>query len=131
MFLAYYRGLYGFMLFISVARGVLVVFAYRIALIPLLLKKKEALELFSERVIKRKTSFIFKVWMFIIRIALMVGIFVIVIVVNPDTGGGSFRGILYISEGWSLGMVIIGLFIFLVIVFCVSVAGKYKGALIK
>lgn len=29
----------------------------------------------------------------------MVGIFVIVIVVNPDTGGGSFRGILYISEG--------------------------------
>jgi hypothetical protein len=61
VFLAYYRGLYGFMLFISVARGVLVVFAYRIALIPLLLKKKEALELFSERVIKRKTSFIFKV----------------------------------------------------------------------
>jgi hypothetical protein len=87
--------------------------------------------LFSERVIKRKTSFIFKVWMFIIRITLMVGIFVIVIVVNPDTGGGSFRGILYISEGWGLGMVIIGLFIFLVIVFCVSVAGKYKGALIK
>nr|QKQ29673.1 NADH dehydrogenase subunit 6 [Ruditapes philippinarum] len=131
VFLAYYSGLYGFMLFMSVASGVLVVFAYSIALIPLLLKKKEALELFSESVMKSKTSFIFKVWMFMISITLMVGIFVMVMVVNPDTGGGSFSGILYMSEGWGLGMVIMGLFMFLLMVFCVSVAGKYKGALIK
>nr|YP_009727996.1 NADH dehydrogenase subunit 6 [Macridiscus multifarius]QIA44510.1 NADH dehydrogenase subunit 6 [Macridiscus multifarius] len=133
--LSLYSGVYGFVLFMSVVSGVLVVFAYSMSLSPLMLNKEEAENFVTSKgMVKREgmSSVFFKrvSILFIVSI-LFTSLFISMLGVVPKVSSSWFLSVLYMSTGWSLGMVLLSLFMFLVMIFCVSVAGKFKGALIK
>nr|QIA44522.1 NADH dehydrogenase subunit 6 [Macridiscus semicancellata] len=130
--LSLYSGVYGFVLFMSVVSGVLVVFAYSMSLSPLMLSKEEAKNfVMSKGVVKREGVLFKRVSVLFIISILFISLFISMLGVMPKVSGSWFLGVLYMSTGWSLGIVLLSLFMFLVMIFCVSVAGKFKGALIK
>lgn len=135
--LSFYGGVYGFILFIRVVSGVLVVFSYRISLVPLVLRKKEVKKLSYTKnksgltVIEKFFKKYLIVLNFIISLLVLIIGSIRLVFEELEKGNGSFERFLYLGDNWSCGIVIMGVFIFLVIVFCVRIAGKYKGALVK
>nr|YP_009727232.1 NADH dehydrogenase subunit 6 [Macridiscus melanaegis]QIA44497.1 NADH dehydrogenase subunit 6 [Macridiscus melanaegis] len=133
--LSLYSGVYGFVLFMSVVSGVLVVFAYSMSLSPLMLSKEEAKNLTVKKLSNKRegvsNNFFKRVSVLFIIFILFTSLFVTMMGVMPKVSSSWFLSVLYMSTGWSLGMVLLSLFMFLVMIFCVSVAGKFKGALIK
>nr|AAP74621.1 NADH dehydrogenase subunit 6 [Ruditapes philippinarum]AAP74628.1 NADH dehydrogenase subunit 6 [Ruditapes philippinarum] len=135
--LSFYGGVYGFMLFMSVVSGVLVVFSYSISLVPLVLSKKEVKKLSYTKnksgltVMEKFFKKYLMVLNFIISLLVLMMGSISLVFEELEKGNGSFESFLYLGDNWSCGMVIMGVFMFLVMVFCVSIAGKYKGALVK
>nr|AAP74642.1 NADH dehydrogenase subunit 6 [Ruditapes philippinarum] len=135
--LSFYGGVYGFMLFMSVVSGVLVVFSYSISLVPLVLSKKEVKKLSYTKnksgltVMEKFFKKYLMVLNFIISLLVLMMGSISLVFEELEKGNGSFESFLYLGDNWSCGMVIMGVFMFLVMVFCVSIAGKCKGALVK
>nr|YP_010555842.1 NADH dehydrogenase subunit 6 [Cryptonema producta]UYR95074.1 NADH dehydrogenase subunit 6 [Cryptonema producta] len=133
--LSSYSGVYGFTLFMSVVSGVLVVFAYSISLSPLILSKKQSKEIKVKPRVKNldwDLIFYFKrVLIPTVLSCMFFSLYLIMLSVTPKVSEGWFSTILYMSSDWALGMVLLSVMLFLVMVFCVSVASKLKGALIK
>lgn len=128
-----YRGIYGFMLFICIVSGILVVFAYSVALVPLILEGNEREILFFQQKKKIKLIGVFSIgWvMSIIRVFLIVGLFFVGNFIDGYSGLRCFQRALYVSNDWGIAITLFGVLLFLVIVFRVGIAGKYRGALIK
>nr|YP_009422194.1 NADH dehydrogenase subunit 6 [Ruditapes decussatus]AJY78599.1 NADH dehydrogenase subunit 6 [Ruditapes decussatus] len=131
--LSFYGGVYGFMVFMCIVSGILVVFAYSVALAPLVLEEAEFYGLASEQ----KTflggasmSFsslgAFLVSVVFIYCLVLLGTFIV-----SSISVTSFQSVLYVSKAWGVAMSLFSLFLFLIMVFSVSVASKYSGALIK
>nr|UFQ25507.1 NADH dehydrogenase subunit 6 [Pliocardia sp. A3710_17_S18] len=113
--------LFGFSFFIVVVGGVLIVFAYSVSLISmtksdLLLKyfiwKLGPIGKFYSIFLYLSLVFLFSSWV---------------------VGSGIFcwSDILYFSKGWGLGVVLLGFLLLGVMIISISLASKFKGALIK
>lgn len=130
--LRYYGGVYAFIIFICIVSGILVVFAYRIALVPLLLEEEEADEIISKHRGLFKSLGKFKLgWSLSLLRGL--GVFLLITLINFNEPGvkiNGFQRVSYVCFDWAAGIRLFGFLLFLVMVFCVGVAGKYKGALI-
>nr|YP_010555874.1 NADH dehydrogenase subunit 6 [Marcia japonica]UYR95106.1 NADH dehydrogenase subunit 6 [Marcia japonica] len=134
---SFYSGVYGFATFMCVVSGVLVVFAYSVALVPLELSKNDKKLMNTEKQMTKpwqsskgeelKASWVMTGCSVLFCMLGVMGLSFL----NSKINLTWFQSILYVSHDWSIGMVVFGLLLFLVMIFCVSVAGKYKGALIK
>nr|YP_005267045.1 NADH dehydrogenase subunit 6 [Paphia amabilis]AEH99621.1 NADH dehydrogenase subunit 6 [Paphia amabilis] len=130
---SFFNGVYGFSLFMCIVSGILVVFAYSIALVPLMTEKKEAEKLIAQQnKLFKSVKASYSMWLVFPMSFFFFFFFVLgVNFIGKDSGVGVFESVLYLSNDWSIGMSLFSVLLFLVMVFCVSVAGKYKGALIK
>nr|YP_005267071.1 NADH dehydrogenase subunit 6 [Paratapes undulatus]AEH99647.1 NADH dehydrogenase subunit 6 [Paratapes undulatus] len=128
-----YSGIYGFMLFMCIVSGILVVFAYSVALVPLMLEGNESEILFFQQKKKMKLMGVFSMgWvMSIMSVFLIVGLFFVGNFIDGYSGLSCFQSALYVSNDWGIAMTLFGVLLFLVMVFSVGIAGKYSGALIK
>nr|YP_010455424.1 NADH dehydrogenase subunit 6 [Ruditapes variegatus]UUA63029.1 NADH dehydrogenase subunit 6 [Ruditapes variegatus] len=133
--LGYYGGVYSFMLFMCVASGVLVVFAYSMSLTPLILGKSEGEEFVKNTEDKSgivESYFLMSmVYCFACSVLGLWALYCISSFVGVSSGSSGFSKVLYMGVSWGVGMSLMGFLLFLVMVFCVGVAGKYKGALIE
>nr|YP_010555861.1 NADH dehydrogenase subunit 6 [Marcia hiantina]UYR95093.1 NADH dehydrogenase subunit 6 [Marcia hiantina] len=133
MIFSFYNGVYGFMVFMCIVSGILVVFAYSVALVPLMLEKNDVNDLVSKQDGLLKSmkggylGWILSILsvMFCLLVALGMSF------ASGKVGPSWFQSALYVCADWGIAMVAFGFLLFLVMVFCVGVAGKYKGALIK
>ena len=119
----WYGRFYGFRLFMVMVGGVLVVFSYTISLVPYISEKKSKIR--SE--VRNFYDFL--------MVVLGLGFFCLVVIGLTIKESlrrfGLFRNMFYYTEDWSLATVWIRILLFLVMIFCVNVAGNYKGALCK
>mgnify|MGYP001554130219 CR=1 FL=1 len=117
-----YGRFYAFRLFMVIVGGVLVVFSYRVSLVPYFSIKirpnRGNAYVSNKRNILLSFFFVFFV---------TTSVFMRLSISNL----GIFSRIVYFSEDWAIASVWIGILLFIVIVFCTSVAGKYEGALCK
>nr|UJH93325.1 NADH dehydrogenase subunit 6 [Chamelea gallina] len=126
--LIFYGGLYAFCLFMVMVGGVLVVFSYTISLIPYSIKSYS---------VKEKQIMVSLTDDFIIMLKLLMSGMVVCLVVLFLTMDSEwsvlnmFSEVMYFTADWGVGSVWMGLLLFLIMVFSMSVAGKYKGALLK
>nr|AVK59526.1 NADH dehydrogenase subunit 6 [Archivesica sp. 2 Sanya-2018]UFQ25442.1 NADH dehydrogenase subunit 6 [Calyptogena pacifica] len=113
--------LFGFSFFIVVVGGVLIVFAYSVSLISVtksdLLLKYHGKGLgmvgkFWSVVLFFSFVFLFSSW--------VVG-----------SGVLCWSDVLYFSKGWGLGVVLLSVLLLVIMVIAISLASKFKGALIK
>nr|YP_009491826.1 NADH dehydrogenase subunit 6 [Dosinia altior]AWI67996.1 NADH dehydrogenase subunit 6 [Dosinia altior] len=119
----FYGSLYSFCLFMVMVGGVLVVFSYTISLISFSIEKM-SFGFEKEKNIGIKLGLVFSL-LFLMSVGLM-------LVFESDWVEWSlFSSILYFSKDWGIGIVWMSLLLFLVMVFSVSVASKYSGALLK
>nr|YP_009498482.1 NADH dehydrogenase subunit 6 [Dosinia japonica]AWK60554.1 NADH dehydrogenase subunit 6 [Dosinia japonica] len=119
----FYGSLYSFCLFMVMVGGVLVVFSYAISLISFTVEKM-SFGFGKKKSINVKLSLIFSL-LFLMTMNLM-------FVFESDWAKwGLFNNVLYFSQDWGIGIVWMSLLLFLVMVFSVSVASKYSGALLK
>nr|YP_005267058.1 NADH dehydrogenase subunit 6 [Paratapes textilis]AEH99634.1 NADH dehydrogenase subunit 6 [Paratapes textilis] len=128
-----YSGVYGFMIFMCIVSGILVVFAYSVALVPLMMEKSESDVVFSEYKNKMKFLGVFTMgWVaMVISILMIICFYVFGGFVDGYSSTSCFQSILYVSNDWGVAMTLFGVLLFLVMVFSVGIAGKYSGALIK
>nr|UJH93143.1 NADH dehydrogenase subunit 6 [Venus verrucosa] len=126
--LVFYGGLYAFCLFMVMVGGVLVVFSYTISLVPYTVKSYST---------KKKQVVVSLIEDFISLLKFALGgcfTFLIMAWFSMDSDWSMlslFSEMMYFTEDWGVGSVWLGLLLFLIMVFSVSVAGKYKGALLK
>nr|YP_003934258.1 NADH dehydrogenase subunit 6 [Paphia euglypta]ADB03056.1 NADH dehydrogenase subunit 6 [Paphia euglypta] len=128
-----FNGIYGFALFMCIVSGILVVFAYSIALVPLMSEKKEAEKMIAQENKLFKSLKVSHGGSMVMLMSFFFSFFCVLLLsfMEKGIGVGGFQGVLYMSDDWGIGMSLFSVLLFLVMVFCVSVAGKYKGALIK
>nr|YP_010410222.1 NADH dehydrogenase subunit 6 [Tapes dorsatus]URH16433.1 NADH dehydrogenase subunit 6 [Tapes dorsatus] len=131
--LSLYSGIYGFMVFMCIVSGVLVVFAYSVALVPLQLDKEELdeMEYKQENLYKSLGGKYMGFSLSILSVFLAFLIVTMQSFVEVGVSAGFFESAIYASTDWAMGMSIFGFLLFLVMVFCVGVASKHEGALIK
>ena len=128
-FLIRYGSLFSFCLFIVVVGGVLVVFSYRISLVPTILGSKEyIIEKFGVSV----RGLLLR-WSWLVSGAFLVFTFYGFrsLCSSSHFETGYFSQSIYFTTDWSIVIFWLGVLLFAVIVMCVSVAGKYDGALIS
>nr|UFQ25377.1 NADH dehydrogenase subunit 6 [Archivesica diagonalis] len=113
--------LFGFSFFIVVVGGVLIVFAYSVSLISVT-KSDLLLKYFTSGV-----GAIGKFWMVFLYFSL------VFLLSWWAVGSGIFcwSDVLYFSKGWGLGVVLLGFLLLGIMVMAISLASKFKGALIK
>nr|UFQ25455.1 NADH dehydrogenase subunit 6 [Calyptogena rectimargo] len=113
--------LFGFSFFIVVVGGVLIVFAYSVSLISV--TKSDLLLKYSSKglgvVGKFWSVFLFFSFGFLFS-SWVVG-----------SGVLCWSDVLYFSKGWGLGVVLLGFLLLAIMVIAISLASKFKGALIK
>ncbi|YP_009827043.1 NADH dehydrogenase subunit 6 (mitochondrion) [Mercenaria mercenaria] len=119
----WYGSFYGFSLFMVMVGGVLVVFSYTISLVPYISEKKS-----------KMSSEVSNFYDFLM-VVLGLGFFCLVVIgltmKENLSSFGLFSNMFYYTEDWSLATVWMSILLFLVMIFCVNVAGNYKGALCK
>ena len=128
-FLRFYGGVYGFIVFICVVSGILVVFAYRIALVPSTIENE--IEVQEKSTFSLAEKKFLRVLSVLARLVLVLFFRVVLSFFNFQVVLSSFESRLYVTEGWGKGIRFLGDLLFLVIVYSVRIAGKLKGALIK
>nr|YP_009944380.1 NADH dehydrogenase subunit 6 [Ectenagena elongata]QFG38768.1 NADH dehydrogenase subunit 6 [Ectenagena elongata] len=113
--------LFGFSFFIVVVGGVLIVFAYSVSLISVT-KSDLLLKYFTEGL-----SVVGKFW------GVCLYFLVVFLFSSWVVGSGIFcwSDALYFSKGWGLGVVLLGFLLLAIMVIAISLASKFKGALIK
>nr|QOE56583.1 NADH dehydrogenase subunit 6 [Antigona lamellaris] len=120
--IVFYGSLYSFCLFMVMVGGVLVVFCYTISLVPYVGKE---MSLFgsSKGLVLGKAQFVLSVSFVCMMILLMT--------MDSDWGSLSlFSKVFYFSTDWGIMCVWLSVLLFIVMVFSVSVAGKFTGALL-
>nr|YP_009491839.1 NADH dehydrogenase subunit 6 [Dosinia troscheli]AWI68009.1 NADH dehydrogenase subunit 6 [Dosinia troscheli] len=119
----FYGSLYSFCLFMVMVGGVLVVFSYAISLVSFSVEKM-SFGFGKTKNVSLKVSLALSL-LFLVMLNFM-------LVFESDwVEWGVFSTILYFSQDWGVGVVWMSLLLFLVMVFSVSVASKYSGALLK
>nr|BAV25098.1 NADH dehydrogenase subunit 6 [Abyssogena mariana] len=113
--------LFGFSFFIVVVGGVLIVFAYSVSLISIT-KSDLLLKYFTQSL-----GVLGKVWSVFLFFSL------VFLFSSWVVGAGIFcwSDVLYFSKGWGLGVVLLGFLLLAIMVIAISLASKFKGALIK
>nr|AVK59513.1 NADH dehydrogenase subunit 6 [Archivesica gigas]UFQ25390.1 NADH dehydrogenase subunit 6 [Archivesica gigas]UFQ25403.1 NADH dehydrogenase subunit 6 [Archivesica gigas] len=113
--------LFGFSFFIVVVGGVLIVFAYSVSLISIT-KSDLLLKYFA-----RGVGVIGKFWMVFLYLSM------VFFLSSWVVGSGIFcwSDVLYFSKSWGLGVVLLGFLLLAIMVMAISLASKFKGALIK
>nr|UJH93130.1 NADH dehydrogenase subunit 6 [Venus verrucosa]UJH93156.1 NADH dehydrogenase subunit 6 [Venus verrucosa]UJH93182.1 NADH dehydrogenase subunit 6 [Venus verrucosa]UJH93208.1 NADH dehydrogenase subunit 6 [Venus verrucosa]UJH93247.1 NADH dehydrogenase subunit 6 [Venus verrucosa] len=126
--LIFYGGLYAFCLFMVMVGGVLVVFSYTISLIPYSIKSYSVKE--KQIVVSLTDDFI--IMLKLLMSGMVVCLAVLFLTMDSEWSVlNTFSEVMYFTADWGVGSVWMGLLLFLIMVFSVSVAGKYKGALLK
>nr|YP_010555880.1 NADH dehydrogenase subunit 6 [Marcia recens]UYR95112.1 NADH dehydrogenase subunit 6 [Marcia recens] len=130
---SFFNGVYGFMLFMCIVSGIMVVFAYSVALVPLSLNVEKSYKLIDQE----KSLFSQLEKNVLIIISSMVTVLTVLCLLvlwsfmSSGVSMGCFYSITYFTSDWGIGISLLGFLLFLVMVFCVSVASKYSGALVK